>query len=739
MSILDKALQYAGRGWHIFPVPPDTKKSYKSKANSGGRNWGATTNAQEIARDFGKWPNAGIGIVTGQPSGIFVLEIDTVEGHGRNGYASLQKLQRDHGRLPKTLMAKSPTNSLHHYFKIPKNIQIKNSDSELGVGIDVRGDGGMVIAPPTVRKDGIYKWCNQHTIANAPNWLIQLCKKDVAPEKNPFTQAQVYPPTEISDVALAVSVIPNNDVSWENFNKMGMLIWAACKGSEEGFDIFQGWSARSSKHNADSTREKWDKFKSSPPVKLTVGSLFKWADESLPGWRTQAALSVNDFVAYLPDHDYTFMPTREQWPASSVDSQLPPMPKVDQHGRRLNDAKGKPAFVAAHVWIDKNAPVQQMTWCPGEKPLVKDKLVIEGGWLHRNGMTTLNLYRPPTIKPGDAKKATPWLNLVKQLYPDDWKHIVGFCAQRTQQPMIKINHGLVLAGNPGIGKDTILEPLRYAVGPWNFVDIAPSDMMARFNSHVKSVVLRISEARDLGETNRYSFYEHSKILLAAPPNVLRCDEKNIRAYTIFNITGVIITTNHLTDGIYLPEDDRRHYVAWSKVEKEAFSSNFWKNLWAWYDHEGFSHVTAFLREYDLSQFNAKTPPPKTEAFWTIVNSHRAPEEAEISSVLEAIGNPVACTLNMLIDATRNDTGGLFDWLSDRKNRRIVGFRLEKCGYRALRNDTSKQGLWNVNRQQVIIYAKISVDVREQIVAAREIVRKSLEPLKKLALVPRDEA
>src|SRR5215831_16003755 len=262
VSILDKALQYAGRGWHIFPVPPNSKKSYKSKANSGGRNWGATTNRTEINRDFQKWPNAGIGIVTGQLSGIFVLEIDTVKGHGRDGHAALIKLQRQHGRLPKTLMAKSPSNSLHHYFRVPKNILIKNSDSELGNGIDVRGDGGMVVAPPTVRKDGYYKWCNQQPIANAPNWLIQLCKKDAVAEKNPFTQARVYPPPEISDVALAVSVIANNDVNWETFNKMGMLIYAACSGSDEGLNIFLGWSSRSSKHNADNTRDKWSKFKS---------------------------------------------------------------------------------------------------------------------------------------------------------------------------------------------------------------------------------------------------------------------------------------------------------------------------------------------------------------------------------------------------------------------------------------------------------------------------------------------
>jgi len=53
-------------------------------------------------------------------------------------------------------------------------------------------------------------------------------------------------------------------------------------------------------------------------------------------------------------------------------------------------------------------------------------------------------------------------------------------------------------------------------------------MLGRFNGFVCSVILRVSEARDLGDVNRFAFYEHMKPYLAAPPDVLRCDEKNLR-------------------------------------------------------------------------------------------------------------------------------------------------------------------------------------------------------------------
>ena len=53
-----------------------------------------------------------------------------------------------------------------------------------------------------------------------------------------------------------------------------------------------------------------------------------------------------------------------------------------------------------------------------------------------------------------------------------------------------------------------------------------------------------SEARDLGEANRFSFYDHMKAFTAAPPDVLRVDEKNLREYSVLNCCGVILTTNH---------------------------------------------------------------------------------------------------------------------------------------------------------------------------------------------------
>jgi hypothetical protein len=399
---------------------------------------------------------------------------------------------------------------------------------------------------------------------------------------------------------------------------------------------------------------------------------------------------LEDFAAYMPAHSYIFKPTREMWPASSVNARVP---NVD----------GKPAS----AWLDQNAPVEQMTWVPGEPMLIKDRLISDGGWIKRRGVTCFNLYRPPAIEPGNALEAERWLDHVSKVYPDDADHIICWLAHRVQNPHEKLNHALVLGGLQGIGKDTLLEPVRHAVGPWNFLEASPQQVLGRFNAFLKSTILRVSEARDLGEFDRFALYDHMKAYTAAPPDVLRVDEKHIREHSVPNVTGVIITTNHKTDGIHLPADDRRHYVAWSDLTKDSFVSDYWKSLWTWYRNGGIRHVAAYLSELDLKGFDPKAPPPKTAAFWEIVDANRAPEDAELADVLDGLGRPEVLTLAQIVKEASGDsaTEDFADWLRDRKNARRVPHRMEACGYIAVRNPDDSEGRWKISGKRHTIYAK----------------------------------
>jgi len=417
-------------------------------------------------------------------------------------------------------------------------------------------------------------------------------------------------------------------------------------------------------------------------------------------------VALDDFYAYLPDHRYIYRPTRELWLSEGVNGCLPP---VMVAGSAVNPAR----------WLDQNKGVEQITWAPGEPELIEGKLIREGGFIERAGARGYNLYRPPTIIPGNARAAGPWLDHLHRLYPGEADELGRWFAHRVQRPGDKMNHAIVLAGNQGVGKDTILEPVKHAVGPWNWSEIGPAMLMGRFNGWARSVIVRVSEVRDLGEVDRFAFYEHIKIYAAAPPDVLRLDEKNLREYTVPNVLGLVLTTNYGITGMYLPPDDRRHFVASSSIDRSEFDAEYFQRIYRWFEGGGFGHVAAYLREMDLSKFNPKAPPRQTAAHRAIVMANTAPEEGELADLLETLGNPEVVSVGMMRESA--DNRRLYDLVSlldDPKRRRVIPHRMGEAGYDPVPNPDRKDGLWWMGGRRGAIYARRSLPIRARIEAAR---------------------
>ncbi len=219
--MLTAALSYAARGWFIFPAHKSgEKKSHKSaKHTSSGLPWGMSVDAQEIRADFKKFQGCNVSIVTGAVSGIFVVESDTKTGHGVDGASNLAELEKVNGELPPTLMAESPTLSRHRYFKHPGR-KVWNSSNNIAPGVDCKGDGGMVIAVPSVmparvatadkpaKPGGAYRWINEgHLIADAPQWLLDIVCKPT-PKKNKDGTPKAEAEADDND---------GNKKEWKNF------------------------------------------------------------------------------------------------------------------------------------------------------------------------------------------------------------------------------------------------------------------------------------------------------------------------------------------------------------------------------------------------------------------------------------------------------------------------------------------------------------------------------------------
>jgi hypothetical protein len=440
-----------------------------------------------------------------------------------------------------------------------------------------------------------------------------------------------------------------------------------------------------------------------------------------------AALTLDDLCAFAPSRSCIYLPCKAPWPNASVDERLPPMPLLDASGNPVLNAKGKVVMLAASEWLAKNRSVEAMTWAPGEPEFIRGKLAVDGGWVEKGSATSLNLYRPhPDLELGDPTRATRWVEHWRAIYPDNADHIIAWLACRVQHPKEKINHALVLGGAPKIGKDTLLEAVVRTVGEWNFQNIKLNHLASKNNSFLKALIVRLNEARDVGEqgtVDRYRLYDHMKDLLAAPPNTIRVNEKYINEYFILNRLAMVITTNY-RDALYLPPDDRRHYVAFSERRGEEFPATFWNEFWGWYEDGGFAHVAALLYQRDLSGFDPKAEPPKTDAFRYMVSADLTSEYSDVADAIDRLKDADGQRPDALTIAELIVTAPELEWLRAIKMRRVMRRRLEDNGYVIVVNpDAKTDSMWAIDGRRQAIYVRKELDQRQRLDAARKLYAK----------------
>ena len=183
---IEAAVTYARRGWPVFPCHQPTPGACgctcghldcgspgKHPRVAGGLN-AATTDESQIRRWWSQWPHSNVAIRTGAPSGLVVIDIDP----DHSGDDSLEALLARHGALPEVRTIRTGGGGRHLYFSHPGDVVRNDAGRRLGAGIDVRGDGGYVIAPPSRHRNG-----RQYSIAangghlpELPDWLLRAIR-----------------------------------------------------------------------------------------------------------------------------------------------------------------------------------------------------------------------------------------------------------------------------------------------------------------------------------------------------------------------------------------------------------------------------------------------------------------------------------------------------------------------------------------------------------------------------------
>jgi hypothetical protein len=229
----EAAADYARRGWPVLPLHTPVPRGcscHDATCQSIGKHprtphglRDATTDLEQIAAWWRRWPHANIGIATGKPSGLVVIDIDPQHG----GEPSLRQLHRD-CPLPRTAQAGSGTGR-HLYYTTPE--PIPSSIARLGPGIDVRGDGSYIVAPPSRHATGRrYRWIIVTEIAALPTALAARMAPPqptpVSHARRPITNITAYIRAALDAEAREVATAPEgqrNNTLYQAALKLGQL------------------------------------------------------------------------------------------------------------------------------------------------------------------------------------------------------------------------------------------------------------------------------------------------------------------------------------------------------------------------------------------------------------------------------------------------------------------------------------------------------------------------------------
>lgn len=174
MTTLEAALDYARQGWRVIPILPGSKRPALTRWTEQ-----ATTDATAIKEWWDGHDDYGVGIATGPTSGFWVLDVDDFD--------SFRDLEQRYEMLPDTRTSITGSGGFHFLFRWPADGRDIRNDAgrRLGPGLDVRGDGGQIVAPPSVHPNGtVYQWDAGlgDDIAEAPEWLLELVCAEPATE-----------------------------------------------------------------------------------------------------------------------------------------------------------------------------------------------------------------------------------------------------------------------------------------------------------------------------------------------------------------------------------------------------------------------------------------------------------------------------------------------------------------------------------------------------------------------------
>ena len=593
---LSLALQYASKGWHVFPIRKGTTNKPRVK-------WGsdATTDEKVIKGWWKAWPEDNIGIATG-PSGLTVVDVDMK--HGKNGQETLDELELDYGRLPHTLSAQTPSRGRHLYFAG----EARTTVEQVGSGVDTRGSGGAggyVLAPGSSTDVGVYEWeeSSQIPVAKLPDWIQHLAGRRADREHQ---QEAVVDQDQPQYIEWATEHLKHDaKIAIEGQKGNTTTFYLACVLREKGLSEDKAYELML-EHWNDRCQPPW----SDEELAGVVKNAFNYASVVPPGGDTPE----HDFGdPDIEDDEGEYGPAPVQgeqearysgimdewvWIAQAKmfyrrrDGMMFDTKSFDSMFNYMLEGKGS---ISTEIFAAKRSmrKFDKMDFLP-EKPEFCGEVY--------------NTWRPSDIKPAEGDPAI-FLEHMEYMFEDEGERnmVLDYMAWCVQNPAEKPNFAMVIKGKQGTGKSFIGQVLERIFGPHNTGRPMNASIQSQFNGWARNVKLVVIE--ELMVKGRVDLMNHLKPMITDP--VIEVNEKYQPTQRITNNCVIVAFTNH-DDALPVEDDDRRYMI----IISEAFPrrAEYYNRLFRWAEKEGGDAVIwDWLLKRDIGKFNGKGRAPTSSS------------------------------------------------------------------------------------------------------------------------------
>lgn len=428
-----------------------------------------------------------------------------------------------------------------------------------------------------------------------------------APESTGSGRGGLLAPS-IEAVKAALAAVPN-ETDHDEWLKVCAYVKGATGGSEEGFELFDEWSA-TWEGGADpgDARAKWDSVR--PPWKTGWPQLARWASEAsngrfsgavfefeavgdaLPGQNTEGDIFGPDPIDQMLK-DYVWVRN----PGCAVELATRDFLTREPFNVELKHI-GAPHEAKKCAWaVFNNHPGQVRARGVTYMPFGKDILETDGGAL-------VNLWRAPALRRFgqgvDDAAVEPWLALVRHLVPDrrEREILLDWMAWVVQHQDRKPGWAVLMKSRVhGVGKGFLVRPLKYAVGRENTYEVREDDLSSPYTHWANRKKLVIVE--EIAGLERKAMMQKLKSYLSSPPETITINEKNIRQFVLPNLFAAIFFTNK-PDALQIEATDRRFFVIDADVPKREAA--FYGQLKDWLDADGEALVAQWLSERNVAAF-----------------------------------------------------------------------------------------------------------------------------------------